>query len=458
MANPRVVIVGAGPAGIRCAEMLVEHGVHPVLVNEGSRDGGQIYRRQPAHFRRSYEALYGAEAQNAKAVHQCFDALQSSVDYRPDTTVWNLADGELHCASDGRHSSIAFDHLVLCTGATDRLMPVKGWQLAGCYSLGGAQIALKAQAVSIGRAVVFMGTGPLLYLVASQYVKAGAQVAAVLDTSPFFNRVKAMPKLLARPALVANGMGLLATLYAARVPLHFGVELNEVQGDPISGVGAVRFKTANGAVQTITCDAVAMGYHLRPETQLADLVGCAFTFDTVQGQWVLALDADGRTSVPGVYAAGDGARVRGADGAQRAGRIAALAVLEDLRKPYDPALRTQLLGELVQMDRFREGLAQAFPWPAQRLEPLPDDAIVCRCEMISAGELRDAVRAKGACEVNRAKAFSRVGMGRCQGRYCSQAGAQIIADAAGIDVIEVGRQRGQAPVKPLTMNLIRSSQ
>ena len=73
--------------------------------------------------------------------------------------------------------------------------------------------------------------------------------------------------------------------------------------------------------------------------------------------------------------------------------------------------------------------------------------------MISAGELRGVVREKGACEVNRAKAFSRVGMGRCQGRYCSQAGAEIIAAEAGVPVREVGRQRGQAPVKPLTLSL-----
>ncbi|ROM69840.1 hypothetical protein BK652_27865 [Pseudomonas brassicacearum] len=82
---------------------------------------------------------------------------------------------------------------------------------------------------------------------------------------------------------------------------------------------------------------------------------------------------------------------------------------------------------------------------------MPDEAIVCRCEMISAGELRRTVSEKGACEVNRAKAFSRVGMGRCQGRYCSQAGAGVIAAAAGIPVQELGRHRGQAPVKPLSM-------
>jgi bacterioferritin-associated ferredoxin len=106
---------------------------------------------------------------------------------------------------------------------------------------------------------------------------------------------------------------------------------------------------------------------------------------------------------------------------------------------------------LAVMEQFSRGLYQAFPWPAAQAQALADAAIVCRCEMITAGELRDAVREKGACEVNRAKAFSRVGMGRCQGRYCSQAGAEVIAAAAGVPVEQVGRQRGQAPVKPLSM-------
>jgi hypothetical protein len=93
----------------------------------------------------------------------------------------------------------------------------------------------------------------------------------------------------------------------------------------------------------------------------------------------------------------------------------------------------------------------AFPWPARQAAELPDDAIVCRCEAITAGELRRVVGALGATEANRAKAFSRLGMGRCQGRYCGHAGAEVIAHAAGVPLEQVGRLRGQAPVKPLAI-------
>jgi NADPH-dependent 2,4-dienoyl-CoA reductase/sulfur reductase-like enzyme len=346
---------------------------------------------------------------------------------------------------------VDYDALILCTGATDRLMPIEGWQLAGTYSLGGAQIALKNQAVSIGHRVVFMGSGPLLYLVASQYVKAGAEVAAVLDTSPFSLRLKALPKLLARPGLLFTGIKLLAQLYRAKVAVHLGIKPLQVMGDAANGVMGVRFTTGSGREVTVQADAVALGYHLRPETQLGDLAGCTMAFDHASSQWWLATDDAGRTSVKGVYAAGDGSKIRGADAAEHAGRLVALALLEDLQQPVNAALREEQQQALAVMDQFRLGLAQAFPWPSEQAKALPDSAIVCRCEMISAGELRRTVKEKGACEVNRAKAFSRVGMGRCQGRYCSQAGAEVIAAAAGVQVQEVGRQRGQAPVKPLSM-------
>ncbi|SET29585.1 FAD/NAD(P)-dependent oxidoreductase [Pseudomonas graminis] len=451
LSTHRVVIVGAGPAGVRCAETLLAAGIKPILVDENRRDGGQIYRRQPDGFTRDYSTLYGSEADKAKHLHQTFDRLRGAIDYRPDTLVWNLTPGQLCCANQGRHATLNYDALILCTGATDRLMPIEGWQLAGTYSLGGAQIALKNQAVSIGHRVVFMGSGPLLYLVASQYVKAGAIVAAVLDTSPFSLRLKALPKLLARPGLLWTGMKFLAQLYQAKVPVHLGVKPLEVLGDAANGVAGVRFTTGSGKAVTVQADAVALGYHLRPETQLGDLAGCAMAFDQASSQWWLATDEAGRTSVNGVYAAGDGAKIRGADAAEHAGRRVALALLEDLKQPFNAGLRDEEQKALGVMDQFRLGLAEAFPWPAEQAKALPDSAIVCRCEMITAGELRRTVNEKGACEVNRAKAFSRVGMGRCQGRYCSQAGAEVIAAEAGVQVQEVGRQRGQAPVKPLSM-------
>lgn len=452
MAAARVIIVGAGPAGVRAAERLVAAGLRPMLLDEGRRDGGQIYRRQPEGFTRTPEQLYGSEAGRAVALHQTFETLRPLIDYRPGHLAWNVSGGAVHTISDGESERHPYDALIIAAGATDRLLPVKGWQHAGVYSLGGAQIALKSQACAIGSNVVFMGTGPLLQLVALQYHKAGARVAALLDTSGLMQQMRGLPKLAARPDVLWKGMKIVAGLTASRIPVHRGVMPVEIHGEAEGGVTGVTVRLANGETRRFDCDAVGLGYHLRPDAQLADLAGCRFTYDPLTRQFWPEIDGEGRSSVGNVYLAGDGVRTQGADGAEISGTLAALACLADLGIAVPEAERAGLRSRRQAMERFREGVATAWPWPAHLVETLPDDAVVCRCEGITAGQVREAATEKGADEVNRAKALTRVGMGRCQGRYCGHAGAELVAAATGVPLAEVGRLRGQAPVKPLAVS------
>ena len=449
MAEHAVIVVGAGPAGVRAAERLVAAGLRPIMIDEGRASGGQIYRRQPERFRRSAAELYGFEAGKAQALHRDFAALAGRIDYRPESLAWNVYDGALHVEAGGRTEALRFDALILAAGATDRIMPLPGWTLPGVYSLGGAQIALKAQACAIGARPVFLGTGPLLYLVAYQYAKAGAPPAAVLDTSPFARRIGALPALAARPAMLAKGLYYSTWLAAHGVPVLTGVTPLAIEGGARASTVALRDR--RGIERRIVCDAVGIGYGLRSETQLADLARCDFAFDLVARQWLLQTDQDCRSSVPRVYVAGDGARVLGADAAELAGRLAACVALADLGLAVPPEEMQGLRRGLRPMARFRAGLEQAFPWPAHLAADLPDATLVCRCEAITAGELRRSAGALGASELNRAKAFSRVGMGRCQGRYCGLAAAELLAAALKLPVEQVGRLRGQAPVKPLSI-------
>ena len=302
----KVLIVGAGPAGIRAAAGLAEAGLLPVVVDEAARAGGQIYRRPPEEFSRPAKALYGSEADKAVALHQLFDSLvaEGRVTYLPNRTVVGLADGIAHLIGPEVGERIAYDRLILATGAMDRVAPVPGWQAAGVYTLGAAQIALKAQGVALGRRIVLAGSGPLLTLVAAQLLKAGADVAAVLDTAPLASQLRGgLEMALARAGVTARGIVLRARLgrrYSA------GVRLDRIEIGP-GGPTALHWFDASDRAQVTNCDAVALGWHLRAETALADLAGAAFDWSETWAQWLPRTDDEGRAGTA-LYLAGDGLR------------------------------------------------------------------------------------------------------------------------------------------------------
>ncbi|MNL12289.1 Hydrogen cyanide synthase subunit HcnB [compost metagenome] len=112
----------------------------------------------------------------------------------------------------------------------------------------------------------------------------------------------------------------------------------------------------------------------------------------------------------------------------------------------------QLEQSLSRIGDFRQGLERAFAFPEHWAADVADDVMVCRCEEVRAGDIREVVR-EGHWEINRVKAHCRVGMGRCQGRMCGASAAEIIACESQRDVSEIGRLRAQAPIKPLPFGL-----
>ncbi|PTM38573.1 NAD(P)/FAD-dependent oxidoreductase [Bosea sp. 124] len=444
------LVVGAGPAGIRAAQALVAAGLRPLVVDEAPSCGGQIYRQRLVPDERSARALYGSEAGKAQALHRDFAGLAGRIDYWPQALLWNLREGVADIAVAGESRRVTYDGLILATGATDRILPIPGWTLPGVFTLGGAQIALKAQGCAIGRRVVFAGSGPLLYLVAWQYMKAGVEVAAVLDAAPFSAKFAMLRGLPLFPAIILRGMRFVAELRLRGVAIHYGVEDVRIEGE--SAVAGIAWRQG-GDARRIVCDGVGYGLALRPETQAADLAGCAFRFDQRDRAWLPRRDATGRTSIPRVYLAGDGAGIAGADAAERAGERAALALREDRGLPHAPERAARLEAELARIDRFRDVLEAAFPFPAHWAADCADDTLLCRCEEISAGEARRAIDHFDITEINRLKAVSRVGMGRCQGRICAGAAAELLAARTGRSLEDVGRLRSQAPLKPVPLVL-----
>ncbi len=447
MTGEKIVIVGNGPAGTRAAETLCRAGCRDItVISEAPASGGQIYRRQPPGFSRDAKALYGDDSDKARRLHATFDALADDIALRPDTLVWTILDQQIYTHGPNGIAVLPFDRLVLATGAMDRILPIPGWTLPGAFTLGGAQIALKHQCCAIGRAVVFVGTGPLLYLVAYQYAKAGANVVAVLDSARFADKARALPRLALAPRLLLRGLVYRRYLTQRGVPIHEGARPLAITGD--ASVAGLRFRDGAGEERTLICDAIGLGFGLNPELQLAELAGGRTAFDPAKRQWLLEHDGEGRVA-DRIYVAGDGVAIGGADVAELAGERAAFALLADLGKAFDRPRLDEIGREMSRLAAFRAGLDRAFAYPAGWIAEQPDETILCRCENLTFGDVRTAIRRHSPLEVNRLKALARPGMGRCQGRVCGAVLAELLAATSGRPLETVGRLRGQAPIKPL---------
>jgi len=432
---------------VRCADALARAGLRPIVIDEAERPGGQIYRQPPAGGAPESSAIYGFEAKKAESIHRVLRDAGDRIDYRPRTLAWNVFGQRLDLLAPEGQRELPFDRLVLATGAMDRVLPFSGWTLPGVFTLGGAQVALKAQGVAIGRRVALVGAGPLLPLVAHQYAKAGANVVAALDASTFGAKLAQLSGLFASADTFAKGLWYTARNRLRGLDVRYGIRSLRVEGG--DRVEALVWRESSGEERRVACDAVGASFGLRPEAQLADLAGCRFAFATDARQWLPERSGEGRSSVAGVYLAGDGAGIGGADVAELQGRRTALAVLEDLGRSVDRREVARLDRGLARQARFRHALDAAYPFPRHLVDTVDDGEIVCRCEGVTVGALRQAARERGAREVNRVKALTRIGMGRCQGRVCGEAAAELLARACGEDIERMGRLRGQPPVKPI---------
>jgi NADPH-dependent 2,4-dienoyl-CoA reductase/sulfur reductase-like enzyme len=262
-------------------------------------------------------------------------------------------------------------------------------------------------------------------------------------------KLGAASDLLPAPQTLMRGLSYMNVLRAAHVPIRHGVRLVAFEG--ANAVEAVRYVDHRGQEAVLPCDAVAYGFGLKPETQLAELAGARFSYDPIFRQWLPQADADGRCG-NGLYVAGDGATIGGAQAAALTGELAASALLEDFKIAINSVDRRLTRNKATRLRRFQRGLARAFAWPANAIHELADMTMVCRCEGITAGELRTSLRANfGPTEVNRLKAITRCGMGRCQGRFCGLAAAELTAHELNVSLEAVGRLRMQPPIKPIPL-------
>ncbi len=446
-----VAVVGAGPAGLAAAVAAADAGVTVAVLDLGDRIGGQYYRHSAAQAEATDDGPFHHGWHSFRTLRERFrgHVAAGRVVHLARHAVWSIQPGSGRvtlCAVEGERErlprAVHARAVIIATGAYDRHVPFPGWTLTGVMAGGGAQALLKGSGVAPGRRAVVAGTGPFLFPVADGLLAAGVQVAEIVEANSPWGMARFPGALPGAMTKLPEALGYCNRLSRHRVPYrmrhavvaaHGGARLEAVT---VARVDA-DWKIVPGSQRRIGCDLLTVGYGFSPQVELGIAAGCDAALGA-DGSLVIATDGDGRTSCPGVYAAGETTGVGGADLAIAEGLLCGEVVAADLgsRPAIDQAarrrLRLRLRGRALR--KFAEALHRTYPVRDGWMDWLDGDTLVCRCEEVSYASVRSALVDLGAGDVRTVRLLARPGMGWCQGRMCGSIVAGIAASHAGRSV------------------------
>jgi thioredoxin reductase/bacterioferritin-associated ferredoxin len=458
-----VAVIGAGPAGMAAALAAAEAGAAVAVCDEYPRPGGQFFKRAggefglaPAHLGREHE--HGERLRRALA--------DGRIRLLAETLVWGaFGEHDLMLYRENRSEALRARAVVLATGAYDRPVPFPGWTLPGVITAGGAQSLAKTQWVKPGERMLLAGAGPFALPVADSLLRAGVEIVAIVEATRPREWWRHAAALWGQWPRFAEALAYRRTLRRARVPVLFGHKLVRAEGTESverAVVAAVDrgWRARPGTERRLAVDAIATGYGFLPNTELADSMGCRLRWDAHGQAWFVVADERQATSRAGVFAAGEITGIAGCAIALDEGRIAGLSAAEHvgaLERERAASLRRAVEPGRRRRQRFADMINVLFGPRPGLFEGLAGDTLVCRCEEVSAGEIRACVGA-GCASPKEVKDWTRAGMGLCQGRICRSLVAQIVAEERGVAPGDVPRASVRPPVKPVPMGALAASE
>ncbi|MBI5030095.1 MAG: FAD-dependent oxidoreductase [Chloroflexi bacterium] len=456
-----IAIVGAGPAGVAAAVAAAEAGTDVTLIDEYARPGGQYFKQPAASF--NSRQLPNSLAENTEHGRELLDKLNHpQIHLKCNTLVWNItSDRVLDLYGPDGAQRLQAKKIIIASGAYERIVPFAGWTLPGVTTVGAAQLLLKGQGLVVGQRVLIAGTGPLLQLAAVQLLDAGADIVAILELqsrTEFFSHAS---KLFGQWGKIGQGMAHQKRLMQTGVSIKYGYAVIGVSGkDQVEEAIIAQVdssgRPASRTQERLAVDTICINYGFIPATELTRLAGCDQYFDPHFGGLATKTNDDLETSREGIFAAGEVRGIGGVEVALLEGRIAGLAAARQLGYA---SRRTENGHDFTQRREWKktradvESLSAMFTIKSGLFSSIASDVIVCRCEGITAGAIREAARA-GVMQLNALKTYNRCGMGRCQGRICGPVAAQIIAAETNTSVESVGIFTARTPVKPVPLSIV----
>jgi thioredoxin reductase/bacterioferritin-associated ferredoxin len=454
-----VLVLGGGPAGVNAALAASAAGLKVALFDENTAAGGQVYRAPVSaavpltadqQAEQPGDTLRRELAQSAVITYFNHVVWAVTADYRVDAAG---PAGPMHCT--GRA-------LIVATGTTERIVPFDGWTTPGVIGLAAATILLKSQGILPGRSTLVAGCGPLLAAVAAKTIEGGGKVEAIADMAGLGDWGRTLPAMVSRPDLMREGFHWWHEISRAGAPIlsrHTIVKVEQVHDGlratlaPCDAAG----RPVSGKRRSVVADCIAVGHGLTPSTEITRLLRAEHRYSRQAGGWIAVADMDGRTSRPRLYVAGDGAGIAGAAAASHHGTLAGLACAIDLGATDADQLRSHVPAARqahAKAARFGRSMAQLMALRPGHIDSIEPQTIVCRCEDVTRAEI-DAACDAGARDVNQLKAWTRCGMGPCQGRTCEDVAAELLAARAHGGLRErAGCFSARTPLRPMTVEAL----
>jgi NADPH-dependent 2,4-dienoyl-CoA reductase/sulfur reductase-like enzyme len=440
--RPELLVIGAGPGGLTAGVAARRAGCAVTVVDERAHAGGQYFKQLSVH------AADPPDVQHREGMALIETARELGVQLEERVTVWGaFPPNEFGAVVNGRARRYLPRATIVATGAYERGWPVPGWTLPGVMTTGAAQTLWRTARRLPGKRVLIAGNGPLNLQLAAELIEGGAEVVAVIEAAAKPG-IAQLPQLLAMmttaPQLVRDGLKYHGARRAGRARMIYGAVVTGIE------------KTATGlraliGREAFDVDAVCLGYGFEPSNELLRALGCAHDFDVKRRQLVTRCDENGLTDLAGIYALGDCTGLGGARIAMAQGTLAGLAAAVSIGAPMTDELRRlreEALRDKARHRRFQQALWEVYAAPVTAPKLATPETLICRCEEVSFADVEVAL-GEGLESLGAVKRRTRIGMGRCQGRYCAPVLDALLAERCGRPRSEFSGMAPRPPAKPV---------
>ena len=460
-----LVIIGGGPAGIAAAATAASHGLEVALIDERPTLGGQIYKRVGPGFKVKKASEVGKDYYLGEKLIAELD--NSKVNIYFETLVATIENSEVVIIQNGKSAEkLAYKKLLISPGAYDRPVVFPGWTLPGVITAGAAQSLVKTQRVLPGSRIFFAGSGPLALAFPAQLSGYGANIVGIIEAAPrpgILKSIRIALSVLGNFDLLRDAAKYQFHLISSRIPMNYRRIIVSANGkNRVESVTHARvdknWRIIPGTEKTVEVDALCIGYGFFPSVELFRLMGCELGYEESRGGTVVKLDEWGATTVANVFGAGDGTGISGSYVAIARGRLAALKIAAELGKISESSLSKLAVGLRKTLNRrvkFQGAINNAYEIKSGIYGLADEKTIICRCESVTLESILPVL--ESTIDPSVVKAYTRCGMGMCQGRNCQRQISALIAEKAKMPISQIAQATPRFPTKPISLGQIADS-